>query len=257
MAPCPWSNLEPATSRFCEDALCGIVREPANTWSNIGFVVAGFMIAWRARGEAQSRLIRRFGLVCVFLGVGSAIFHATGTWVGGMLDSAGMQAAAAFMLAANLRRLRPAAPLRVAERVAERNDARAFWLLAAGGVAAMSLFEELSRALYALEMTLAGVLELVVVRRAHLQRAHRWLALSWATFLPAYAFWWLDLHRIACNPSAHVMNGHAAWHLLMAASLFFVHRFHAELAGAGPGFRSPRRGTRDGSASLARARYRA
>ena len=208
------------------------------------------MIAWHGRGEAQPR---RFGLVCVFLGVGSAIFHATGTWVGGMLDSAGMEAAAAFMLAANLRRLRPAAVL----RVAERNDARAFWLLAAEGVAAMSLFEELSRALYALEMTLAGVLELVVVRRAHLQRAHRWLALSWATFLPAYAFCWLDLHRIACNPSAHVMNGHAAWHLLMAASLFFVHRFHAELAGAGPGFRSPRRGTRDGSASLARARYRA
>ena len=253
MAPCPWSNLEPATSRFCEDALCGIVREPANTWSNIGFVVAGFMIAWHGRGEGQPRLIRRFGLVCIFLGVGSAIFHATGTWVGGMLDSAGMQAAAAFMLAANLRRLLPA----VDPRDAERNDARAFWLLAAGGVAAMSLFEELSRVLFALEMALAGVLELIVVRRAHLQRAHRWLALSWATFLPAYAFWWLDLHRIACNASGHVMNGHAAWHLLMAASLFFVHRFHAELAGPGPGFRSPRTGTRDESAFLARARCRA
>ena len=42
----------------------------------------------------------------------------------------------------------------------------------------MRLFEELSRGLYALEMALAGSLELIVVRRAYLQRAHRWLALS-------------------------------------------------------------------------------
>ncbi len=78
-------------------------------------------------------------------------------------------------------------------------------------------------------MIVAGVMEVVVLRRAHVQRAHRWLAWSWATFLPAYALWWLDLHRVVCNPAAHVMNGHAAWHLLMAASLYFVHRFHAEL----------------------------
>ena len=85
MAPCPWSSLTPATSRFCEDALCGIVREPAN---------------------------ERFGLVCTFLGVGSAIFHATGSCVGGMLDSAGMQAAARLQVAAagNQRRKRVPRP---------------------------------------------------------------------------------------------------------------------------------------------------
>lgn len=228
---CPWSTFAPAASRFCEDAVCGWIREPANTWSNAGFLVAGIAALAGSRHGAP-RLVRRFGLVCLFLGVGSAAFHATRTYFGGLLDTAGMQAAAAFMLAANARRLFPAvaAPGDDARAAAiERRDRRTFWSLAALGTVLAITFASYERDLYALEMIVAGVMEVVIVRRARVQRAHRWLAWSWATFLPGYALWWLDLHRVACNPGAHVINGHAAWHLLMAASLYFVQRFHAEL----------------------------
>ncbi|MBM6401120.1 hypothetical protein [Phycicoccus sonneratiae] len=33
---------------FCEAAHPGWVRQPANTWSNLGFVVAGLAVAWHA-----------------------------------------------------------------------------------------------------------------------------------------------------------------------------------------------------------------
>lgn len=221
---CPWSSLAPATSRFCEDAVCGLVREPANTWSNVGFVVAG--LAMLRLGPVTPRLLRRFGYVCVFLGIGSALFHATRTYYGGLLDTAGMQATAAFMLAANARRLFPSGD----GREGERRDARTFWLLAVTGTVFAASFEQHERSLYVLEMAVASVMELVILRRESFQRAHRWLGLSWVTFVPAYALWWLDLHHVACQSSAHVVNGHAAWHLLMAASLFSVQRFHAELA---------------------------
>jgi hypothetical protein len=199
---CPWSTFAPAASRFCEDAVCGWVREPANTWSNVGFLAAGIIALVGSRRGAP-RLVRRFGLVSLFLGVGSAAFHATRTYFGGLLDTAGMQAAAAFMLAANARRLFPAAATPAG--VAPRDDARAA----------------------------ASDQKVCLPLRSLLQRAHRWLAWSWATFLLAYALWWLDLHRVACNPGHHVMNGHAAWHLLMPASLYFAQRFHAELWIAG------------------------
>ncbi len=68
---CPWDSFAPATSRFCEDAVCGWIREPANTWSNVGFIVAGIAALVGSRHGAP-RLARRFGLVCIFLGVGSA-----------------------------------------------------------------------------------------------------------------------------------------------------------------------------------------
>src|SRR5580765_7045142 len=124
---CPWSSFAQTTSSFCEEAVCGVIREPANTWSNVGFFVVG--LAMLRLWPTAPRLIRRFGFVCIFLGVGSALFHATRTYLGGLLDVAGMQAAAAFMIAACARRLfRNADP-----REAERQDARTFWSIAIVG----------------------------------------------------------------------------------------------------------------------------
>jgi hypothetical protein len=223
---CPWSSFAPAASRFCEDAVCGWIREPANTWSNVGFLVAG-LAALLGSPRGAPRLMRRFGLVCIFLGLGSAAFHATRTYFGGLLDSAGMQAAAALMLAANARRLFPTRDA----GASERRDTWTFWSLAALGIALVIAVESFERAVDALVMGVAGVMEIVIVvkARGRLHRAHRWLAWSWATFIAAYACWWADLHGVACDPAAHVVNGHAAWHLLMAASLSCVQRFHAEL----------------------------
>ncbi|MDB4937104.1 MAG: hypothetical protein JWP87_4076 [Labilithrix sp.] len=210
---CPWTWLEPATSRFCEDAVCGYVREPANTWSNVGFVACGL---WMLRcAPTAPRLVRRFAWVALFLGVGSAAFHATRTYLGGLLDTAGMQATAAFLIAANMRRLFPA-----------RSDMRTFWSLAAIGTLAAIAFEAHERTIYGVEMATAGLLELAILRRSGPWRAHRWLAWSWATFIPGYALWWVDVNRVVCSPAAHVVNGHAAWHLLMAASLFAMYRWH-------------------------------
>jgi hypothetical protein len=220
---CPWSSFAPATSRFCEDAICGIIREPANTWSNVGFLLAA--AAMVRFGTRAPRLIRRFAFVCVFMGVGSAAFHATSTYLGGILDTAGMQAVAAFMIAANARRLFPVAG---APHAAHR-DAMTFWAVAIAGTLVATAFEQQARTLFALEVSAAGVMEILIVRRSRLESAHRWLAASWGAFVAAYAFWWLDLHRIGCDSSAHVVNGHAAWHLLMAASLFCFQTFHVRL----------------------------
>ena len=40
---------------FCEAAVSGWVRQPANTWSNLAFVAAGLAVAWRA-GAPDGRL---------------------------------------------------------------------------------------------------------------------------------------------------------------------------------------------------------
>jgi hypothetical protein len=156
-----------------------------------------------------------------------------------------MQGVAAFMLAANARRLSPGDDA----GARERRDTRMFWGLAALGIVLVIVFESFERSLFALEMTVAGVMEIVIVAKArgHLHRAHRWLAWSWATFVAAYACWWADLHGVVCDSTAHLWNGHAAWHVLMAGSLYCVQRFHVELTRVGPQGKKERGRSRSGS----------
>src|SRR5262249_6654916 len=66
-------------ANFCEAARGGLIRQPANTLSNVGFVVAGLLIAWHAgepaRGDttlaARGRLATAIACLVVLLGPGS------------------------------------------------------------------------------------------------------------------------------------------------------------------------------------------
>jgi hypothetical protein len=51
------------------------------------------------------------------------------------------------------------------------------------------------------------------------------LALLGAAAICSY----LDLSRVWCDPDDHLLQGHAAWHVLSAASLVFVFRHYAAL----------------------------
>ena len=56
LAAARWGWLGPDVGRgdgFCEAARPGWIRQPANTWSNLGFVIAGLAIAWYAGERAR------------------------------------------------------------------------------------------------------------------------------------------------------------------------------------------------------------
>src|SRR5690349_12127996 len=80
-------------ANFCEAARAGWVKQPANTWSNAGFVVAGLLIAWRAGRRdqlgdvlpGQAGLAPAYGCLVVLLGPASAAMHATQSQAGGQL----------------------------------------------------------------------------------------------------------------------------------------------------------------------------
>jgi hypothetical protein len=50
-----------------------LVREPQNTLSNLAYILVGLIVAIRS-SQAASRI---FALACVFLGAGSAAYHAS------------------------------------------------------------------------------------------------------------------------------------------------------------------------------------
>src|SRR3954453_21107564 len=99
-------------ANFCEAARDGWVKQPANTFSNVGFVVAGLMIGWRGGGRdllwdvhpRQAGLETAYACVVVVLGPASAAMHATQAERGGDLDLLSMYLVASFAAAYALMR---------------------------------------------------------------------------------------------------------------------------------------------------------
>jgi hypothetical protein len=89
-------------SRWCERVGGGLLREPANTLGNLGFVVAGLWMFWTLGRDVESerpRVNRFIGATplavlyasaAVFLGPGSMVMHGTHTRFGAWIDNVSM-----------------------------------------------------------------------------------------------------------------------------------------------------------------------
>ncbi len=74
-----------------------------NTWSCVGFILVGFWI-WRRARAGQHASLRVVGVASILMGLGSAFYHASGTWIGMLADYSGMFMGSSLMVALNLRR---------------------------------------------------------------------------------------------------------------------------------------------------------
>jgi hypothetical protein len=226
-------------ANFCEAARDAVVRQPANTFSNVGFVLAGLLIAWHARlpGNVGSTLSARRALVTVMaclvvlLGPGSAAMHATQSAAGGHLDMLSMYLVASFAAAyAGMRWLRGGTAL--------------FTALFAAGISlceivgaarvAIPVVMTTGNLVFALLLTTAVVLEALLMRRGEATAARGYAFASLAAILVAFAIWnasraWL------CEPYS-LIQGHAIWHVLGALSAYLLYRYYAsEEIRVGPG----------------------
>ncbi len=93
-----------AVSRWCERVAPGLLREPANTLGNLGFVLVGLaMFRTLARDELEGRAGRSpfhgnrrvpllYAAAATFLGPGSMVMHGSHTFFGAWLDNVSMVA---------------------------------------------------------------------------------------------------------------------------------------------------------------------
>lgn len=217
-------------ANFCEAARDWMVRQPANTFSNVGFVVAGLLIAWHAglRSNvdaglwAHRHLPTAMACVVVLLGPGSAAMHATQSAIGGHLDLLSMYLIASFAAAyAAMRWLRGGAPLLA---VAFAGGV-AFCELVGAWDGSLPVVMHPGNAAFALLLVLATALEVLIMRRGETRARRGYAYTSLASILIAFAIWnatktWL------CAPHS-LVQGHAIWHLLGAVAAYFLYRFYA------------------------------
>lgn len=198
-----WNWLwEPARIRFCEAALAGPIKHPADTWTNVGPLIAGVCILVCAR-RPQERLL---GAAAVWTAVASGYFHASNTVLGETLDLSGMFA---FIFAV----------------WALQANARPIWALAF----AASLTVASAWSAWFASPAFAAVTAWVLWREWRAPpRMDSWASAVVGTFAVAWSFWWLDYLHLLCAPNNHLLTGHGVWHLLNGLVFWFVFLHYRE-----------------------------
>ena len=60
--------------KYCENTICSFFSEPANTWSNLGFIIVGLLIIFYRQNKQPYELIL-YGPSVLILGIVSFIYH--------------------------------------------------------------------------------------------------------------------------------------------------------------------------------------
>lgn len=208
---------------FCEAIRDSLIRQPANTWSSLAFVIAALFVALRMRSSGRARAALPgaeawlFIAALAFVGFGSALYHARLTFLGQVLDVSGMYFVATFIL---LHRLGPRFGLPPTGSVA------AFVTANAALMAAQVTTPSLRRVAFGV---LLGAALIVEWRASRLGRA--WLLRGTALMVLAFVIWILDRERVLCAPES-LLQGHAVWHILGAIAAVCLFRSYEEAAPA-------------------------
>lgn len=217
---------------FCEIGN-GIIKQPANTISNIGFIIVGLLIGWKqSKGVYQSKsniltnsafVSGFFATLGVLLGPGSMAMHATTTRVGGFLDMLSMYLMASFVFSFAISRL-------------FRWKGVGFFLAFIFALSIQLYVHTLPYQVpfvgfigsfgFGVTLIVSTVIELFTVFFRNIQIDIRYGLGSVFVLCLAFFIWNMSLTDGPwCDPSS-LIQGHGAWHLLCAFSVYLLYRFY-------------------------------
>lgn len=226
LAPgCPWEPLSSVwlpNVRWCESQLCSWVVEPANTWSNLAYVIAGLALWWLG-ARRREPILRLFGIAEIVVGVSSFVYHMSFTGVLQVFDFFGMYVFTQLLIGLNL--------VRLGWLSRER-----FWPVYGASVLGLTA---LTVALRFTPFPIQGivfVLILGIVATEWMQAPapgldRRLFVAALATLTVAAGFSAADVTGAFCDPDDHFVQGHAIWHVLGAISLVLAAFFYAGVPG--------------------------
>lgn len=230
-----WFGTRGDSHQFCEALRPGIIMQPANTWSNLGFIVAGLLIAWesmhRKHADVNNPFTRSqfypsfFATIAVLLGPGSMAMHASTSHIGGFFDMLSMYMVASFMFMYAITRL-----LRWHQAI----WSFVFYLIALSICLVVHFlpnyyvfgFLESIIAAFGTFTVGASIIELYLIfgRRGSIN--YKWAFGFMGAFLLAFAIWYPSRTGGPwCIPDS-LIQGHGAWHLLDAFSVYCLYRYY-------------------------------
>ena len=218
MNQCPYSGWAPSTHIWCEEQICWWIREPANTFSNLTYVIIGVLILLNANKYNFPNL-KLLGYFSILLGFMSGFYHASSSFLGEVLDYSSMFLISSFVLVANLSRMFQWSPKKMTIVAS---------LIFIISVAVLVKLRTVGAVLFGLQVNAALVVELMLRKRAERKVIYRNLFISLGLFVFGWGIWNLDTHRIVCDPTNHIINGHAIWHVATGIAIYYIYQFYTQ-----------------------------
>lgn len=224
---------------FCEASRNGLIKQPANTWSNMAFVIFGLLMAFQLAHGLGSHLDNRFaqsdltalGFSClnVFLGFGSMAMHATESHMGGFLDMLSMHLLTGFITAYAAQRY-----------FGWGNGLFTVVFLAIPAVSVtlqdlplrVPVVGYLGNLIFGFFILCTIAFEwLNSYKRQHCHE-RKWALLSLVVVALSFGIWnmWHNNSPL-CRPGS-LIQGHAMWHMLDALAAYFLFRYYVSESGA-------------------------
>lgn len=223
---------------YCERLHPGMVKQPINTWSNLGFMLAGLVILLMVGNsgldpatepnpmKAASTLAILYGAVVIYLGPGSMFFHASMKQWGGWLDTFSMVIFTSFLFLYDL-----------LHTILNAGDAVfiVLWVIANVALAAWTWWMDKNRpgtkilgltpgsfTFGAFAVLWALLQILVLAGTGGAGRSATFFILAIISFGSAFVVWHFSkTGGPLCKPDSW-LQGHGLWHLLGALTAFFI-----------------------------------
>jgi hypothetical protein len=225
---CPWYDITQRTGapniKWCEETLCQWISEPANTWSNLGYLIVGLFIVIIASKKNHNRSMKQFGPIIIFMGAMSFFYHLSNFYGSQILDFVGMFFFVGWAIGMNLIRL------------GKLKDKNLIWFnLVLGGmlVLAMHVMYLMGIKYQVLIILTALIIIATEMMARKLIKVHYgWFGVTLLTLIIAFGFSISDGQRIWCHPSEHgwLSQGHAVWHWVAAIGMLTIYLHYAQPA---------------------------
>ncbi len=212
---CPWYEAQQSYGapnvNWCEPTVCSVINEPANTWSNLPYMIIGLALLVKMKKQP----LRGFPYAVFVMGLLSFVYHATNNYLTQFFDFIGMFLMLSFLVSFNLKRLCKT----------ETGFYTLFWFLVFLNTAVFMIFDIVDwpvQPMMLINAVPAIVLDLVNGFKEKRLKEYSWFALAVVALGVAQGFAILDIKRIWCEPDNFFLHGHVVWHLLGSVGMLFA-----------------------------------
>jgi hypothetical protein len=206
--------------KYCEETICSIVSEPANTWSNLAIVLVGLLIIWHTK-TVKHKTLKLFGPSITGLGIVSFLYHMSNNFLTQYFDFIGMYAILGLVLFINLVRV---------GFVSKENLNRYYLFSYIPFTIIIFIFRTFH---IPIQLTIAATIftalfiEYIDYRKNPKSfNDYKVLFFALLIFLTAFIFQAIDIKRFYCDPNNHFLQPHALWHYFNALGMGSLYLYY-------------------------------
>ena len=229
-----FGEARPGIMKFCEAARDGIIKQPANSFSNLAFAIDGIVLIFHCIKKTDKKNLMTsssfyplvMSSILILLSAGSFAMHATNAFWGGFADLFTMFLIASFVSGYSLTKVFNW----------KFSTFTIYFLITVivNSFIYVSEYNQFGFVLSIVEFTfmaqilLAIFLEIYAYYFINKNIEMKYGVLCVSTLIIAFTIWNLSVNQdsILCNPHS-LIQGHAAWHILDAAAVYLSYLFYA------------------------------